>query len=137
MSDKDADYEFCGESADSKEENDNLPGFFKKLLNDEEIIFENENVWFISNSWTRMFDRDLAEPDRHGITMSDWRLIIVRRKADNAEVRVFYNPSTGEFGQEVRNAEDASLMIILMKRMLREEADIVTIAETGRFPKII
>lgn len=81
----------------------------------EEIYFENDKVWFIGDDMTRDVDRCLAKPDRNGISLSDWRLIKVRRKSDGEQVCVFWNPKTDEFGREVSGLEDGLFEVDIMK----------------------
>ena len=102
----------------------------------EEIYFENENVWFIGDDMTRDIDRYLAKPDNNGISLSDWRLIKVRRKSDRKQVCVFWNPKTDEFGSEVVGLEGAYFEADIMKLRYKFRTDIVEMAINKDFPNI-
>jgi len=103
----------------------------------EDILFENEHVWMISNECCRIVNKSLSRCNQNGISVSYINLVMFRRKEDGEQVYVFWNVPKDKPVMEASGNLDSMLFEAdLLKTRLSFDLDIVDMAEKREVPDV-
>lgn len=102
---------------------------FKKMK-----VYEDEKVEFYRDFHTEYIDNELKKVDAHGVSLSDHRCLYAVWKDGGDEFVLFDGKGKPIMGSS--NTYDLESKIVFYRMHIRDELDILRIAETGKVPRV-